>query len=118
MASVFRFCASRAVEARDSAPIVIQARSGTASTSPSPEVMTTGSCGDPAGCCAKDNDAAHNARAGTRRDKDAILRWVTIGLPGKTQSGSTDSDAKPADQVGCRYHEAHAVWSARSAGTP
>ncbi|MNC87214.1 hypothetical protein D3C83_29190 [compost metagenome] len=69
IASVFRRCASRAFEARDSALIVIQARSGTACTIPSPVTTTCGSAGGvgAGGCCA-------NAAAGTIQSMRASSR--------------------------------------------
>src|SRR5688572_17754555 len=102
MASVFRFCASPGLDARDSALIVIHARSGTACTNPSPDTVTCGSAGVVGGtCCAK-------APVGARQSKKASIRYFTV-IPSRGEADPdiadrrqtlTDSDAKRADQVG------------------
>src|SRR5262245_50495179 len=95
IASALRRCASRGLGARDSAVMLIHARSGTARVIPSPETTTTGSTRG--GCCAAAATGAVTSRATTR------TRSVT-GHP--LQAGTTYSDAaRPVEVGGLR------IWS-------
>src|SRR5688572_22259103 len=78
IASVLRRCASRALGARDSALMVIHARSGATCTMPSPLVTTTGSEGA-AGCWAYAGKATTSAEMQNARFKMQTLP-ATTGL--------------------------------------
>src|SRR6266699_3793794 len=73
IASAFLRCASRGLAARDSAVTLIHARSGTACTTPSPDVTTTGCSRGGIGCCA---DTATGNRARTAGASNLITMSV------------------------------------------
>src|ERR1700741_2113634 len=74
IASAFFRCASRGLVARDSAVTLIQARSGTACTTPSPAVTTVGCSRGGAGCCA-------DAAIGVSTSRKAVNNRVSISVP-------------------------------------
>src|SRR5687768_10065248 len=83
IASVLRRCASRALDARDSALIVIHARSGAACTIPTPLVTTTGSAGAD-GCCWASAGAAKSTAMQNEKFKmqtlGVIRRFELFGI--------------------------------------